>query len=189
MNSRAPRLGTVALIIAAAAGGCASAYFVALPVWTPALSGLLTALSLLAGAALVRMARNVPITSPSTFDDDELRRFFETLEALAQRLFWVFAQTLGAVALVLVAMVLTAADHPRPWFYDQICMATSGALAFSMLWLSTRMLSMAKGDIGFIRLQRLILENAVARERRKEAARVVASPVTRVTPGRFGSAG
>jgi hypothetical protein len=53
-------------------------------------------------------------------------------------------------------------------------------------WISFRVMQMAAGDIGFLSLQRRILENAVDRERAKEAAKKAQSPVEFRSPGSFG---
>jgi hypothetical protein len=46
----------------------------------------------------------------------------------------------------------------------------------------------ARGDIGFLKLQREILEGSLARQRRKEAEKVVSAPVEFRSPGGYGRA-
>ena len=149
---------------------------------------MLVALSMLSAAVLVRPARNAPITAPAAFDDDDLRRFFNTLEELNRRLFGIFLQAVAAIFITLFAIFVASYKGSLFGYSHKISALCSGLLAFSLIWLIARVLVMAKGDIGFVRLQREILENALRRERKKTAAKIVAAAIDQTSPGGYGKA-
>lgn len=172
---------------AAVAAGCgvACGIFVPIQAWKPALAGILVTLSMMGAATLVRLARNAPITAPAAFDESDLKRFFDTLEELSRRLVWLFYQVVLAVIFVIVAMLfidsipILGVGLMRIWF---------GIMAALLVWLVSRLVVMAQGDIGFLRLQREILQNALARERKKQAEKAIVAPVQFRSPGSYGQA-
>ena len=89
-------LSVAGTFLCALAVGYISARYVPLSVWKPVFPGMLVALSMLSAAVLVRLARNAPITAPAAFDDQDLKRFFDSLEELNRRLFWIFLQAVVA---------------------------------------------------------------------------------------------
>jgi ABC-type uncharacterized transport system fused permease/ATPase subunit len=189
MKLRLTWLGsTVAAVVAVAAALCAY-WWLPLAVWTPAFPALLVSLSMLGAAVLVRLARNAPITTPAAFDEADLRRFFDTLEELSRRLFWIFLQVIVSLFVVILSIVVADGKHgvSSTW---QVLLTPwcSGALALLFVWLLWRVVQMARGDIGFLKLQREILEGSLARQRKKEAEKVVAAPVEFRSPGGYGRA-
>lgn len=170
----------------ATAAGVLSARYISLATWQPVFPGLLVALSMLGAAVLVRLARNAPITTPTAFDDEDLRRFFNALEELNRRLFWIFLQAIASIFVVLLALVLTSHKGSIFGFGNEICAACSGALGFVLVWLLMRVIAMARGDIGFVKLQRQVLENALARQRRANAEKIVPGKVEFQSPGGYG---
>lgn len=172
---------------AACVAAGAAWWLVPLPALAPAFPALVSSLALLAGAVLVRMARSAPITSYASFDETDLSRFFDTLDILAKRLFFLFVQIMFAMFVVIVAIVLSAVHDEKDKYLKMLDSVAVAAIAGGGVWLAYRLLGMVQGDIGFLHLQREILENALKRERQKEAANVVSSQVTRISPGRYGS--
>ena len=166
----------------------ASWRFVPLSAWTLAFPSLLTALSLMGGAVLVRLARNAPITSPSTFNDEDLSRFFDTLEALSARLLWIFVQTITAMFVTIASIVLVNMKSKPNILVMYIEPLISGLMAFLLIWLVWRLLLMARGDIGFLRLQRKVLENALLRDRRKHVEELLDQSALHRSPGEYGRA-
>jgi hypothetical protein len=59
---------------------------------------------------------------------------------------------------------------------------------FSADMIPTRVIAMARGDIGFVRLQRDVLENALARQRKSAAEKIVPRTVESLSPGTYGRA-
>jgi hypothetical protein len=169
--------------------GIAAYHYAPLSSWEPALPGLLVALSMMGAATLVRLARNAPITAPATFDEADLKRFFDVLEELSNRLLWLFYQVVFAIVLVIAAMLIVKASTPTPSdLVKAVAGPMAGLMAGILSWLLTRLAAMARGDIGFLKLQREILENALARERIKQAEKTVAAAVQFRSPGGYGRA-
>jgi hypothetical protein len=149
---------------------------------------MLVALSMLGAAVLVRLARNAPITAPTAFDDADLKRFFDALEELNRRLFFIFLQAVAAIFVTLFAIVLSVYKGSLFGFVSTVSNVCSGLLALLIIWLLSRVIAMARGDIGFVRLQREVLENALTRQRKAAAEKIVPSPVESRSPGGYGRA-
>lgn len=181
---------SVASLVVAAAVGVLAWRYISLDLWEPAFPGVFVALSMLGAAVLVRLARNAPITAPTAFNEEDLKLFFDALEILARRLFAIFAQVVVALSVVIASIVVlknipTAVDTSQWKAAAPYC---SGAMAFFITWVLLRLLEMTYGDIGFLRLQRRILEHALERERIKEASKKVAAPVNWTTKDGYGRA-
>jgi hypothetical protein len=174
--------------LAALAGGYLAARYIDLRVWQPVFPGMLVALSMLGAAVLVRLARNAPITAPTAFDDADLSRFFNSLEELNRRLFWIFLQAVAAIFIVLFAIILSSHRGPIFGYYTSLAKASSGLLGLLLIWLVTRVVAMAKGDIGFVKLQREILQNALNRQRKIAAEKIIPAEVEHRSPGAYGRA-
>jgi hypothetical protein len=174
---------TIAVAAALAAGR-----FVPLALWKPVFPGLLVALSMLGAAALVRLARSAPITAPAAFDEDDLSRFFNTLEELNRRLFWIFLQVVASIVLVLFSVAFSDYHGGLIGIGRAVASACSSLMAFVLVWLLSRVIAMASGDIGFLRLQREILENALRRQRVEAAGKAASALVEFQSPGGYGRA-
>jgi hypothetical protein len=160
--------------------------FIPLTMWQPVFPGMLVALSMLGAAVLVRLARNAPITAPAAFDDEDLKRFFDALEELNRRLFAIFIQAVAAIFFVLFSVIISSYKGAMFGYSATISHVCSGLLGLSLIWLVSRVLAMAKGDIGFVRLQRLILENALGRQRKAAADKITISTIEQRSPGGYG---
>jgi hypothetical protein len=178
----------VASLIAAIAVGWATARYVPLSIWQPVFPGMLVALSMLGAAVLVRLARNAPITAPTAFDEEDLKRFFDALEELNRRLFWIFLQAVAAIFITLFAIVVSSYKGSFFGFSGPASSVCSGLLGLLLIWIPTRVIAMARGDIGFVRLQREVLQNALARQRKATADKIVAGTVELRSPGGYGRA-
>ncbi|MBY0336584.1 MAG: hypothetical protein K2X11_08220 [Acetobacteraceae bacterium] len=111
------------------------------------------------------------------------------LEELAQRLFFILVQVVVSIGTVIFAIVVSSHSKGAvPEWWPYLTSGTSTALAVILAFLLFRLIQMAYGDIGFLKLQRRILSNAVNRERKKEATKRVEASVTYRTPGAFGEA-
>lgn len=179
---------SVGSLLAALAVGWVVARYIPLSVWQSVFPGMLVALSMLGAAVLVRLARNAPITAPTAFDEEDLKRFFDVLEELNRRLFWIFLQSIVAIFITLAAIVVSSYKGSIFGYYTVVASICSGLLGVLIVWIPTRVISVARGDIGFVRLQREILQNALARQRKAAADKVVAGPVEFRSPGNYGRA-
>jgi hypothetical protein len=175
-------------LIAALAAGWAAARHVPLSIWKPVFPGMLVALSMLGAAVLVRLARNAPITAPTAFDEQDLKRFFDALEELNRRLFWIFLQAVAAIFLTLFAIVVSSYKGSFFGYFGAASSACSGLLGLLLVWIPTRVIAMARGDIGFVRLQREVLQNALARQRKAAADKIAPAKVEFRSPGGYGRA-
>lgn len=174
--------------VAALFAGYMGMRHIPLVLWQPVFPGMLVALSMLGAAVLVRLARNAPITAPTAFDDDDLRRFFNTLEELNRRLFWIFLQAVGAIFVVLFSIVLSSYKGSVFGYSAILSKLCSGMLLLSLIWLISRVIAMAKGDIGFVKLQREILQNALDRQRKLAAEKIKPAEIEQRSPGGYGRA-
>jgi hypothetical protein len=175
-------------LVAALSAGWATARYVPLSIWRPVFPGMLVALSMLGAAVLVRLARNAPITAPTAFDEEDLKRFFDALEELNRRLFWIFLQAVAAIFVTLFAVVVSAYKGSFFGYLGMVSTICSGLLGLLPIWISTRIIAMARGDIGFVRLQREVLQNALARQRKAASEKIAAGPVEFRSPGAYGRA-
>jgi hypothetical protein len=175
--------GAIAIV-----AGLGATLYVPLALWKPVFPGLLVALSMLGAGALVRLARNAPITTPAAFDENDLRRFFDTLEELNRRLFWIFLQVVFSIMLVLCSVWISEYRGGLFGYGNLLASACSGLMAWVIVWLLSRVVAMAKGDIGFVRLQREILEGALRRQRAAAAEKSASAPIDFRSPGGYGRA-
>jgi hypothetical protein len=125
---------------------------------------------------------------PAAFDDQDLKRFFDSLEELNRRLFWIFLQAVTAIFIVLFAIVSSSYRGTLFGYANAASSVCSGLLGFILIWLVSRVIAMAMGDIGFVRLQREVLENALARQRKSASEKITASTVEYRSPGGYGRA-
>jgi uncharacterized membrane protein YiaA len=183
---RGYHVNSILCFVGAIAVGVACFFGVPLSDWKSVFSGLLVAISMFGAATLVRLARPAPITAPATFDDADLKRFFDTLETLSGRLFWLFIQLIIGVVIVLVSIWLCENEQHLDVRFKFVTSISSGALGFIITWLIMRLVSMVRGDIGFLRLQRQILENALMRERKKAAEKIASSRSVELVTGKYG---
>jgi hypothetical protein len=179
-------IGSILCFVGAIAVGVLCFYVVPLNNWKSVFSGLLVAISMFGAATLVRLARPAPITAPGTFDSAELERFFDTLETLSGRLFWLFIQLIVCIVIVLASIWLCENEQHIDARFKVMTSLSSGALGLIITWLITRLISMVKGDIGFLRLQRQILENALARDRKTAAEKVASARSVELVTGNYG---
>ena len=188
MKLRSINVFAVASFAAALTAGWATTRYVPLSIWQPVFPGMLVALSMLGAAVLVRLARNAPITAPTAFDEEDLKRFFDALEELNRRLFWIFLQAVAAIFITLLAIVVSSYKGTFFGYSGVISSGCSGLLGLLLVWIPTRVIAMARGDIGFVRLQREVLQNALARQRKAAADKIVAGTVETRSPGGYGRA-
>ena len=179
----------LASLVASFAAGALAWRYAPLGFWEPAFPAMLVAMSMLGAAVLVRLARNAPITAPAAFDEEDLRRFFDALETLAKRLFAIFVEvilTISSIVFALVVLSKTKGPSARDWIaYEPWASALMTGL---FVWVLLRLVEMTYGDIGFIRLQRHIIEHALERERNREALKKISASVDWKSSGDYGRA-
>ncbi|HEY4250651.1 MAG TPA: hypothetical protein VGM87_05610 [Roseomonas sp.] len=177
---RGPRIGWSWIFapLAAIAGGVFAFRYVPLPALAPIFPATLVALSMIGAAVLVRLARAAPITSPAAFTEEDLGLFFDTLRALALRLFALFVLVVCNLIALLVAIWIADNIRQNPnWDWAFLARYVIAVLTTLSIWITIKLFEMAYGDIGFLSLQREILARAVKRDRMKEAEKKIASPI------------
>lgn len=144
--------------------------WVGLSIWSEARTGLLTALSVIAAATLVRLARGLPFTNPDHFDPDEVEDVVRAVKKLARALRALLGVTL-VVMVLLVAVQPAASASVGAHFAGQVAdvafrllsSAIGGGLAFAL----ARMWQVVGSDLGLLDRQGLFIIRAVRRKQRK----------------------
>lgn len=159
------KLSWPALIIPAI-GGLGAAIFVPLASWDQLRPALLPAISIIAAAVLVRLARGLPFTNADHFKLDQFRSVSKNLEDNARKL-----RALIFVCLADIAMLVLSADAVKliapvstrlPWFPPLASAALSGIIGGLLLYAFTRVVAVVHSDVALLRLQSQILERVIA---------------------------
>ncbi len=167
-----PQMRLTWLPIAAVCIAAAVTYlWVDASVWNDAKTGLLAALSVIAAATLVRLARGMPFTNPDQFEAEEVEKVVAAVKQLSRSLRALLGVTLLAMVLLVVVPALTdslARLRPTPpWlpFVKAVLSASVGAtLAFAM----ARLWQIVGSDLSLLDRQGSILIRAVHRKERKK---------------------
>lgn len=97
---------TLLPVVATAAAAALSAGLVGIGTWDTTKTGLLTALSVIAAAALVRLARGLPFTNPDHFELDEVEQVTSAVKQLARSLRLFLGVALSTMVLLVLAQPL-----------------------------------------------------------------------------------
>ena len=159
--------------------------FIDLAVWVEASNGLFIVLSVFAAAVFIRLARPSPFSNPDVFTTENFDRYFDALTIVARRLSVVLVAVGLSVALLVCAVLLAS---PPPLGPPQVGQAVSASLSGLLAFLVMRFVSVVRGDIGFIQLQREITQDARKRSASETAASVASQPPTWKSGGDYGRA-
>jgi len=181
---------TVLPIVAPAAAAAVSAALVGLGTWDDARTGLLAALSVIAAAALVRLARGLPFTNPDHLDVDEVEQVTAAVQQLARSL----RAFLGIVLATMVLLVLVkplAGLVSLLWITegakDTFQRALSGTIGAALAYVMVRIWQIVGSDLGLLDKQVHFMVRAVHRKARaKEEAEAEAAPMAFKTPEGYG---
>lgn len=151
--------------------GATAGYFVPLSFWKDIMSPALTALSIVAGAGLVRLARGIPFTNPDHFTVQEVRSVASALKLVARRIKLL-------VIVSLIAIMLVALSGPLSDFIEKIRVNhtlqlglesfISGITGVVNGYVGVRLLHVLRGDLSLMELQAEVLEKAAARKAAKD---------------------
>lgn len=161
------------------AGGLASAFLVGMNTWDLLRPALLPAISIIAAAVLVRLARGLPFSNADHFTLDQFRRVSSSLGDNARKL-----RALIFVCLVGVVFLIVGKD-----FVDLIVGATarwpivglvsaklmSGIIGALLAFSFMRVVEVVHSDVALLKLQSKILETAIANKNAKAFETAVAS--------------
>jgi hypothetical protein len=132
---------------------------------------LLPALSVIAAAVLVRLARGLPFSNADQFELDEARRIGAAFVQIAKSLRALFFAALVGMLWLALAPEVAAGLGPavKGTRYEPLLgPALSGSVGVILAYTLARMIGVVQGDVSLARLQSSLLEQAV---QRKAAAR------------------
>lgn len=161
---------TLLPVVAVLAASAITFAWVGVPAWDNAKTGLLTALSVIAAATLVRLARGFPFSNPDHFEPDEVEKVVEAVKKTARALRALLGITLGVmVALVLAQPIsLAIADAPLPLIMvDLFHRCLSAALGAGCAFILARMWQVVGSDLSLLDRQGMFTIRAVRRKQRK----------------------
>ena len=164
--------------------GTVCAILVSAGAWDGLKAGLLTALSVIAAAALVRLARGLPFTNPDYFEAEEVEQVTTAVKQLARSLRAFLIVAFGTMVLLLLAKPL--ADHAKALFIPPAAQAIDRALSFMvgamLTYVLTRIGQIVGSDLSLLDSQAKFLVRAVHRKARvKEEAQAETSGTTLYT--------
>jgi len=172
------------LVIPLAAAGAAAA-IVPVSTWESWRSGLLPALSVVAAAVLVRLARGLPFTNADHFQLGEFRDVAARMQKISKSLRMLIYVCLAAMVAVIIApsaihlarrTLIVAVDS---WLERLV----SFSLAYSITYAFVRLAQVVEGDVSLLKLQSSILEGVLARKNAKAFEERQAGAVTPAIAG------
>lgn len=169
---------TVLPVIATLAAGALCAALVTVAFWDGAKAGLLTALSVIAAATLVRLARGLPFSNPDHFEADEVEQVTNAVKQLARSLRAFLAVVLGAMVLLVVVQPLS--KEATMLFVPRAAALIDRGLSFvvgaALAYVLVRVGQIVGSDISLLDKQAKFMVRAVHRKaRQKEEARADAA--------------
>lgn len=184
------RLTRLPMLLPLVAGAFA-AWLIGISTWDETKMGLLTALSVIAAAALVRLARGLPFTNPDHFEPTEVEQVVHAVKQLARSLRAFLGVVLLAMILLVVAAPLSGLFE-RLWLVPDAKVALNRALSFlvgaALAYVLVRMWQIVASDLSLLDKQASFMVRAVhrkARERDEEDAETSPSAPF-VTPEGYG---
>ena len=169
------------------AGGAACWNYIGLPTWVKAATGLFVVSSVLAGAVLVRLARPAPFSNPDVFTSSNVEVFYLALRTVNARL----TVILAAIFLVIGALIVSLTYDPTgeaTYHGLSVSSGLSAILGLGLTFIMIRLLSLVRGDFGFLDLQREIVLEARRAKSQDIASKVVVAPTAWKSPGGYGRA-
>lgn len=181
---------TLQPIVVPSVAAAISAALVGAGTWDDAKTGLLASLSVIAAAALVRLARGLPFTNPDHFNADEVEQITRAVQQLARSL-------RAFLGVVLVAMVLLVLVKPlsgliaRFWLTnaaeDVFQRALSGLIGAVLAYVMVRIWQIVGSDLSLLDKQAQFMVRAVHRKARtKEEMEAATAPMGYKTPEGYG---
>ena len=172
---------TLLPVVTTVAAGAFSCALVDVGTWDGGKAGLLTALSVIAGAALVRLARGLPFSNPDHFEADEVEQIINAVKQLARSLRAFLVVVLGAM--VLLVFVQPLSKEAVVLFVPLAARVIDRVLSFmvgaALAYVLTRIGQIVGSDLGLLEKQAQFMVRAVHRKAgEREDARREAAAVT-----------
>lgn len=160
--------------------GLISAFSVSVHTWEGLRGALLPAMSVIAAAVLVRLARGLPFTNPDHFTLGQFRDVAAKLESNARKLrALIVLCLLGLAGLIVAPMINNVLEREQlPLFLPMIVESIlSGALGYLISYAFVRVVEVVQSDVGLLRLQSKIIEGAIASKNAKTFEKIAADKV------------
>ncbi len=168
-------------IVAPLAIGAAFAYWVPLDRLYEVLQPLITFLSIMAAAVLVRLNRTMPSLEWKTLDDDQRKKLTSEVVKLAEEYLGFLAIT-GVLVIFLLALLVvghqtifgtaSGAPDPKSGWYGHWCRLDAGLIGAGTSFLSLRMAYIAWRDLDIVRLQKQIIDLAASKAHQAEQLKI-----------------
>lgn len=139
--------------------------------WDTLKTSLITALSVVAAAALVRLARGMPFTAASHYEPDEIDKITKAVMQLARSLRAFLAITVISMVTLIAISPLTefAARVPNTAFVWLGGRCLSAAIGGLLAYVAVRLFQIVGSDISLLSEQSKFIVRAVHREAEKNA--------------------
>lgn len=155
--------------------------------WEAARLWLIPALSIVAAAVLVRLARGMPVTNPDHVRDEEIDEVVGAFTSLAQSLRTLFFVVLATIVCVgLAAPVAVVIAELFPVSFDYGNRLGSSLVGVGVGYCLARMLQVAQSDVSITKLQARLLRQAVARRQAKKFETDAMQPTSFKQPEGYG---
>lgn len=160
------------------AGGLACGLLVSLDAWEVLRPALLPAISIVAAAVLVRLARGLPFTNADHFTLDQFRRVAANLETNARKLRALILVCLAGIVCLIVGnnLVELIAHLTSRWpvVGEIFAKLMSGAVGLLLTYSFVRVVEVVHSDVALLKLQSKILETVIANRNAKTFEKAVA---------------
>jgi branched-subunit amino acid transport protein AzlD len=156
----------------------AAAVSVRVSTWDSIKASLITALSVAAAAALVRLSRGLPFTAASHFEPNEIQQITRAVVQLARSLrAFLVITILSMGALIMVAPLIEYANHVRAaalvWWGGRLLSGIVGGL---LAYVVVRLFQIVGSDLSLLNEQSKFMVRAVQREAGKERSSTTLTP-------------
>lgn len=158
-----------ALIVPVTAGAV-SAAAVGVGFWDESKQGLLVALSVIAAAVLVRLARGLPFTTPDHYEVDEIRALTDAVSQILRSLKALIIVVFATMSFLIIARLmqsLLSKALGKFFQHDPSDAIISGSIGFAIGYVLVRILHVVQGDCDLTRLQSKFIVRAVERKQAK----------------------
>ena len=166
-----------------------AAWIVPVLAWDQWRTGLLPAISVVAGAVLVRLARGFPFTNTDHFTLEDFRRVTAALKKIAKSLRALIAICMGSMVILILAPAISSKAHHSYYIYPDAsftdrCLSFVIGLAISYVFV--RALQIVDSDISLLQLQTEVLDRVISRRNAKNMEEAVAPDRTGAIAGAEG---
>jgi len=148
-----------------------SAWVIGLAGWESLRAAVIPAISMIAAAVLVRLARGLPFTNPDHFTLDQFRDISQKLQTNARYLRALIWICIAAVVAVTIGgplyRELPAALPGYSWAPEATERALSAAIGFLVSYSFVRIFEVVQSDVVLLKLQANIIEGVIAQKNAK----------------------